>query len=327
MSNKLVVADNDIADFTGTNPAYLVLREEYTLGAELWDFVLNYGAFHGKSVKLINKATNKPMKLGSDFTLNGFQEEPTMKSSLGGGVYTIISINREKYQVPPAVYIDYQRLGGKYGSNTQAILDAIKAMDGKVGDYYWSNIKGVPVAFPPSFHLTDARDIVGLNTTNTLLMNIAVGLQSLVEAQRIPEVPEFIVGADGVQKITVDKGLRLTNATRRVVISVNRTAKNDAMVGLRFNYGTDLISVRYTETASGITGGGFHNNLPANLAVSVYHNVAAKKNYICLEGTFTQNFMLLEQVICMCATPKDMLYGYTWSDAPGSGTKVVLPRI
>lgn len=309
-------------DWTGTNPDYKVTRELRPLSKDgSWSFTLEWGAFHCKSVTILEAKSLTPLKLGSDYTFGGLQSTATMKAT--DGIYSYIKIDPSKFgNRPPDVLVDYQFVGGEYGQNVEGIKLELEKLGKSASKYYWSEVKGVPVAFPPLFHLTNAKDIIGLGRLEKLCLNIALALQSIADSQRAPDVPEFTVGADGVQKITIDNGIKITSAKSLIVISVNRTSKNDAYVGLRFNYGGVPINVKYIETPTGVSDCYYTSKLPNNLNVEITYNVKEKKNYISLRGTFTKNFLLLEQVICMCDTPKDMLYGYRWSDAPGAGTTV-----
>lgn len=326
IGNNLITV-RPIPDFTGSDPDYKVTNELHELSKTgEWTFTVNFGAFHAQGFVVRDKKTGRVMRLGvgEDYRLGAMQAEPTMKS-LSGGVMSCVTLNKEKLGGinPPDVYLDYQYVGGKYGSNCEAIVDAITDLQNKPVEMWWSNVLQKPIAYPPMFHTHHASTITGLSPTNLAIVMIPLALQEMAEVmerERV-KIPDNIVTYNGVQKITIDKkGIILDPTVGSIVLTMPRSTTENARIGLRVSYNGIPINISFTEDGNtGVVAGSglVDTELKVVNGIGVTHScdLKAKVQYLTLYGTFKANPLILEQALVFIDEPAEFTDGYEWIDA------------
>lgn len=151
-------------DPTGVNPNNLVQNEPHELIANRTFRAIapNYGAFFTESLQVFDAASGQQLTDGTNGTVRQYYaceyyEQPSER--YGKEICAIIMI------VDPAVSnnvtINYQNLGGPYGTSAQAIIQMIEALGLDNRPVAWGDIIGVPSELPPSKHLHDVGDVYG----------------------------------------------------------------------------------------------------------------------------------------------------------------------
>lgn len=151
-------------DPTGVNPNNLVQNEPHELIANRTFRAIapNYGGFFTESLQVFDAATGRQLTDGSNGTVKQYYaceyyELPSER--YGKEICAIVMI------VDPAVSnnvtINYQTLGGPYGTSAQAIIQMIEALGLDNRPVAWGDIIGKPSEFPPSKHLHDIGDVYG----------------------------------------------------------------------------------------------------------------------------------------------------------------------
>lgn len=151
-------------DPTGVNPNNLVQNEPHALIANRTFRAIapNYGAFFSASMQVFDVATGKQLTDGSNGTVEQYYvceyyELPSER--YGQEICAIVMITDPA--VSNNVTINYQTLGGPYGTSAQAIIQMIEALGLDNRPVAWGDIIGKPSEFPPSKHLHDIGDVYG----------------------------------------------------------------------------------------------------------------------------------------------------------------------
>jgi hypothetical protein len=151
-------------DPTGVNPNNLVQNEPHALIANRTFRAIapNYGGFFTASLKVYDAANGQLLTDGSNGTVQQYYaceyyELPSER--YGQEICAIIMITDPA--VSNNVTINYQTLGGPYGTSAQAIIQMIDALGLDNRPVAWGDIIGKPSEFPPSKHLHDIGDVYG----------------------------------------------------------------------------------------------------------------------------------------------------------------------
>lgn len=146
-------------DPTGVNPNNLVTGEIQNLTANrnVRAIAPNYGAFFTNSLIVTDMATNKALTPNTQYYAAELYELPTDR--YGQQICAIILITDPT--VSNTVSLQYQTLGGPYGTSATAIIQQIENLQLDTRPVAWGDILGRPSAFPPAFHLHDIGDVYG----------------------------------------------------------------------------------------------------------------------------------------------------------------------
>lgn len=144
-------------DPTGISPDNLVVGEQHTLvNRTIRAFAPIYGAFFTESVVLRDRSNNMVLTKGVQYRAAELYEFPTGR--WGKEVCGILLVTDPS--VSNDVEVQYQALGGEYGTNVDAIIQMFNEamLDRPVA---WPDIFGKPDDFNPAAHFHDAGDIYG----------------------------------------------------------------------------------------------------------------------------------------------------------------------
>lgn len=151
-------------DPSGVSPNNLVQNEPHALIANRTFRAIapNYGAFFASSMQVFDAATGQKLTDGSNGTPEQYYcceyyEQPSER--YGQEIDAIVIITDPS--VSNNVTINYQTLGGPYGTSAQAIIQMIEALGLDNRPVKWGDIIGKPSEFPPSKHLHDIGDVYG----------------------------------------------------------------------------------------------------------------------------------------------------------------------
>jgi hypothetical protein len=146
-------------DPTGVNPNNLIQGEIQNLTANrnVRAIAPNYGAFFTESLIVTDMATNQVLTPSTQYYAAELYELPTDR--YGKQICAIILITDPT--VSNQVSLQYQTLGGPYGTSATAIIQQIENLQLDTRPVAWGDILGRPSAFPPAFHLHDIGDVYG----------------------------------------------------------------------------------------------------------------------------------------------------------------------
>lgn len=145
-------------DRTGVAVSNLVQGEERQVEKMYNRAFAPYGGpFYGDGVVVTDKATGKPLVLGTDYQLIYPYTEAIQ--NLGKPVYQLINLVNKQYD---SVILKYQVVGGPYSYSIDSIVKLINDIQQDDRVVSWGNIWGKPLEFNPSAHLHAATDLYGL---------------------------------------------------------------------------------------------------------------------------------------------------------------------
>lgn len=151
-------------DPTGTSPNNAVVGEPHPLIANRTFRAIApfQGAYFMASMQVFDAATGTQLTDGSNGTVQQYYccEYYELPSERYGQEIDAIVIVSDP-SVSNNVTINYQALGGPYGTSAQAIIQQIEALGLDNRPVAWGDIIGKPSEFPPSFHLHDIGDVYG----------------------------------------------------------------------------------------------------------------------------------------------------------------------
>ena len=171
------------------------------------------------------------LKPNEDFTVGLLNPIATSASKGGLTVFSTIELT-DKWVTLPKLTVTYQFVGGPYFSNTEALEQAVRDLNSKPTEVYWDQIQGKPVAYPPKYHLHDAKDIYGMEETVAALYTISNSIDQLAEEIRTAAVPEDNVVYGGNSKYTIDSGLVLSEFKSALVLQFPRSTTENAIARL-----------------------------------------------------------------------------------------------
>jgi len=144
-------------DITGVNPDNRVVGEIHELpNRTVRALAPLYGAFYTESVVIRDTSNGLVLTKGTQWRATEMFEFPTGR--YGKEICGIILITDPT--VSNTVELEYQVLGGEYGTNLDAVLQMLNVYteDRPVA---WPDLIGKPDAFTPAAHYHDAGDIYG----------------------------------------------------------------------------------------------------------------------------------------------------------------------
>lgn len=146
-------------DPTGTNPNNLVTGEiqNLTPNRNVRAIATLYGAFFTQSLVVTDTATNQVLTPGTQYYAAELYELPTAR--YGKEICAVILITDPT--VSNQVSLQYQALGGPYGTSATAIVQQIENLQLDTRPVAWGDILDRPSEFPPAFHLHDIGDVYG----------------------------------------------------------------------------------------------------------------------------------------------------------------------
>jgi len=145
-------------DPTGISPNNLVQGEVHTLTKRLNRTVVPlYGAFFAESMRIVDQLTQLPLARDLQWYPGELYEVPT--ALYGKDIYALLVIT--DVNVSDNVIIQYQAVGGEWGSSETAIAQLLENLNLDDRPVTWPNIVAKPNSFPPSLHLHDAGDVYG----------------------------------------------------------------------------------------------------------------------------------------------------------------------
>lgn len=145
-------------DRTGVAVSNLVQGEERQVEKQYNRAFAPYGGpFYGDGVVVTDKATGKPLTLGTDYQLIYPYTEAIQ--NLGKPVYQLINLVNKAYD---NVILKYQVVGGPYSYSIDSIVKLINDIQQDDRVVSWGNVWGKPLEFNPSAHLHAATDLYGL---------------------------------------------------------------------------------------------------------------------------------------------------------------------
>lgn len=163
-------------DPTGVNPDNLVIGEEHVLSSRLTRSIAPiYGAYYAESMVLTDKATNLQLVRNQQWFPAELYEVPT--ALYGKEVFALVIITDPS--VSNTVTINYQAVGGEYGSSEEAIINLIETIELDNRPVTWPNVLLKPSEYPPSLHLHDIGDVYGfeylVHALNRIRMAVEYG--------------------------------------------------------------------------------------------------------------------------------------------------------
>ena len=165
----------------------------------------------GLEVRTTNPTTGPILVEGVDFVLGHKFIEAI--EALGKPIYgSIILLNR---QYTGNVYVTYNTLGGAYTLDDYRIVETITRRYHDVFFVSWTEIDGLPVAFPPATHPVDGEDLTGLAEVVQAIEDIALAITNKPPATSVPphnHTPAQ-VGLGSVQNFPPATALEVENAT------------------------------------------------------------------------------------------------------------------
>lgn len=112
---------------------------------------------------------------GTDFVFTHYFDEATQ--SLLKPVFGSIKFLDKTYT--GNVYLTYQTLGGAYTLDDYSIVEQLTRSEYNINTVWWSQITGLPVAFPPAPHPHDVADMTGMADVVVKLDQILQALQAV----------------------------------------------------------------------------------------------------------------------------------------------------
>lgn len=146
-------------DPTGANPNNLVAGEiqNLTPNRNVRAIATLYGAFFTESLVVTDVATGLPLTPNTQYYAAEMYELPTAR--YGKEICAVILITDPT--VSNQVSLQYQALGGPYGTSATAIIQQIENLQLDTRPVAWGDILDRPSEFPPAFHLHDVGDVYG----------------------------------------------------------------------------------------------------------------------------------------------------------------------
>lgn len=145
-------------DPSGVAPSNMIDGERHTLAPNRrWRCVAtDYGAFFADSVRITDLTTGQVLTKDQYFE-GELYEQPSDR--YGKEIYAILVIVDP--EVGTEISIDYQCLGGEYGTSATAIIQMIEKLQLDNRPIEWGDIINRPTEFRPVHHYHDAGDIYG----------------------------------------------------------------------------------------------------------------------------------------------------------------------
>jgi hypothetical protein len=195
-------------DPTGVSPNNLVTGEIQNLTANrnVRAIAPFYGAFFTESLVITDMATNQPLTTSQYYAAEMY-ELPTAR--YGKEICAVILITDPT--VSNQVSLQYQTLGGPYGTSAQAIIQQIENLQLDTRPVAWGDILGRPSAFPPAFHLHDIGDVYGFE----YLVHAIDRLRDAIEVGDSAQYDQIYAYIDHVQQVLqaeIDSGNTAFNA-------------------------------------------------------------------------------------------------------------------
>lgn len=117
----------------------------------------SYGPFFTESLVVRDNATDEILTKDTQYSVVQLAEIPSAK--YGKEICHFILVKDPT--VSATVALEYQAIGGPYGTSNTALQDLINTLELDERPVSWPDILNRPDAFPPSHHLHDAGDIYG----------------------------------------------------------------------------------------------------------------------------------------------------------------------
>lgn len=145
-------------DPTGKNSNNFVAGEKHDLNSRPVRVIApNYGAFFTDDIKVVSDLTGKELVKGEQYFPGEYYHMPS--GMYGKEICGIIVITDKT--VAGSVTIQYQALGGPYGSANNVIIDQINRLMLDNRPIAWPSIVNKPDEFKSAHHLHDAGDVYG----------------------------------------------------------------------------------------------------------------------------------------------------------------------
>lgn len=190
-------------DPTGTSPNNLVAGEiqNLTPNRNVRAIATLYGAFFTESLIITDIATNTVLTPGTQYYAAELYELPT--SRYGKEICAVILITDTS--VSNQVSLQYQTLGGPYGTSATAIIQQIENLQLDTRPVAWGDILDRPSAFPPSFHLHDIGDVYGFEYVVHALDRIRDAIE-VGDSAQYDQIYAYIDHVQSVLQGEVDAG-------------------------------------------------------------------------------------------------------------------------
>jgi len=161
-------------DPTGLSPDNLVQGEVHALTSRTTRSLCpTYGAYFEDSMIIVDQNTMQPLVKGTQWYPGELYEVPT--ALYGKGIYAIVIITDS--HVSNSVSIQYQAIGGEYGSAELGIVNALNTLELDDRPVLWPNVEAKPSDYPPSIHLHDAGDVYGFEYVVHALERIKMAIE------------------------------------------------------------------------------------------------------------------------------------------------------
>lgn len=177
-------------DPTGVSRDNLVLAEPQTLDVRrLRVVVLKNGAFFSDSVRIVDAATQQPLRNdGTQWYPSVLYPQPTKQ--FGMPVYAVIVISDPT--VSQNILVDYQVVGAEYSYSQEAALTQIEALNLDDRPITWPNIVGTPDEFNPSAHFQNFDTLYGME----YLVNSVYMLANAILNGNAPAIDQVLAYVD-----------------------------------------------------------------------------------------------------------------------------------
>lgn len=176
-------------DSTGVATANKITDDLIELPAVMTNraIVLKHGLFYVKSL-VLKKEDGTPLVKWQDYrpvapSTKTFRE---LRKKSGKDVAAWVMIDT-KYE--GRVIAEYQAVGYYMGLANEDLIDILTALANDRRPYYWENIKDLPTAFPPAFHVHNVADLYHWLPATKALLRYASALENL---NALPALDDFM---------------------------------------------------------------------------------------------------------------------------------------
>lgn len=176
-------------DPTGVAAANKITNDLIELPAVMTNraIVLKFGMFYVKSL-VLKKEDGTPLVKWVDYrpVVPSSKTYNDLRTNSGKDVAAWIMIDTP-YE--GRVIAEYQAIGWYEGMSNEDMIDILTAVANDRRPYYWENIKDLPLAFPPAFHLHNVSDFYNWYYATQAMLRYASALEKL---NTLPSLNDFV---------------------------------------------------------------------------------------------------------------------------------------
>lgn len=159
------------------------------------------GPYFTRGMIVRNKTTNVELTPDVHFRAVHFMIEAGLRAGQEICAVVIILPTTNATEIE----IDYQAIGGEYGSSVSAIEQMIESLDLDNRTVYWGDLIGAPEYFPPTAHLHDIGDVYGFEYVVAVLEQIRRAIL-LGDQAAFDELRQYIDGQDNALRALITAG-------------------------------------------------------------------------------------------------------------------------